>query len=153
VRSDYLVDAGTARRMARASVVYRVTSPAIYGAVLLELAIAVGFLASGRPVWGIALAAFAISLPVILWVQAGSLARTMQHRGFRPGTLLSVEWEPETFTVETPDAAVRHRYDHVSSARDVAGAVVLRMRDARILLLLPTQVVPDYARPRLSARL
>jgi hypothetical protein len=152
VRVEQAIGEDSARRMARASVLYRLSSPAVYGAVVVELALAVAFAVTGRTGAAIALAVLAVALPAILWLTSGSIERALRHRGFRPGTTMVVDWADDGFTVVTPDGSASYRYDHVGSARAIGGAVVLRIAGARVLLLLPAAVVPPEARPRLSRR-
>jgi hypothetical protein len=149
VRVDYRIGEDTARAMARASTWYRLTRPAFYVAVLVELGIAAAFAASGRPGWAVLVVVLALSLPLVLVLQTSSLTRAMQRRGYRPGTTMSVDWQDEQFVVATPDAAATHPYAAVASARVVQEAVVLRMRGARVLIMLPAAAVPDTVRPRL----
>jgi hypothetical protein len=63
---------------------------------------------------------------------------------------MTVDWGEETFTVATSEASGTHHYVSVSGARDVGDAIVFRIRGARVLLLLPAEVVPDAVRPRLG---
>jgi hypothetical protein len=153
VRVDYAIGPDTARAMARASTRYRLTRPAFYISVLVELAIAGAFAAAGRPGWALLVVVVALSLPLVLVAQTSTLARAMERRGYRPGTTMSVDWQDEQFVVATPDAAATHPYAAVATARLVQDAVVLRLRGARILILLPAAAVPDAVRPRLGLRL
>jgi hypothetical protein len=152
VRTETVVDATTATRLARASARYRLTRPAFWIPVLVELALVVVFAAAGRTGWAVLLAVVAVLGPVLLLAQTPSLAKAMRRRGYRPGTTLTVEWGEETFTVATPDSAGTHHYVSVSAAREVASAIVFRIRGARVLLLLPADVVPPEIRPRLGLR-
>jgi hypothetical protein len=152
VHVDYPIGADTARQMARASTWYRLTRPAFYVAFVIELAIAAAFAAAGRPGWAGLVVVLALSVPLALVLQTGSVARAMQRRGYRPGTVMTVDWQDEQFVVTTPDASAAHGYDAVASARLVQDAVVLRLRGARILVMIPAGAVPDAVRPRLGLR-
>jgi hypothetical protein len=152
VRAETAVDDSTALRLARASVRYRLTSPAIYLALLLELGIAFALWAAGRPWWGLAVAACAVTIPVALGLQTASLARTLQRRGYRPGTTMTVDWDDEAFTVTTPTGRGVYRYAAVASARRVGDVVVARIHGVRVLVVLPAEVVPDSARAHLPLR-
>jgi hypothetical protein len=125
--------------------------PAFLAAVLLEVLCGVLFVAAGQVGWGVFVLAVAVLLPTILLLQTPRLGQAMRHRGYRPGTTMSIDWEPETFTVSTPDSTATHHYVQVARARDVGEAVVLRMRGSRILLVLPAALVPPDVRPRLAA--
>ena len=150
MRTDTVVDTTTATRLAWASARYRLTRPAFWVPVLVELLLAAVFAAARHPLWAALLAVVAVLGPVVLVVQTPSLANAMRRRGYRPGTMLAVDWGPETFTVSTPDAAGTHHYVSVRQAREVEGAVVFRVRGARVLVLLPADVVPAEVRPRLG---
>jgi hypothetical protein len=152
VRTETVVDTTTAGRLAWASARYRLTRAAFWIPVVVELALVVVFAAAGHPGWAILLAVVAVLGPVLLVAQTPSLANAMRRRGYRPGTILAVEWGDDTFTVSTPDSAGTHHYAAVTAAREVGGAVVFRIRGARVLLLLPADVVPPEARPRLGLR-
>ncbi len=152
MRSEVPIGADTAARMARASTRYRLGRPAFWAPIAVELALAVVFAAAGHPGWAVLLAVVAVLGPVLLVAQTPSLAAAMRRRGYRPGTTLTVDWEEETFTVAGPDSAGTHHYASVTGARLVGDAVVFRIRGARVLLLLPAEVVPPAVRPRLSPR-
>jgi hypothetical protein len=152
VRVEYPIGAETARQMARASTWYRLTRPSFSLSVLIELAIAGAFAAAGRPGWALLVVVLALGLPLVLVLQTSSLTRAMQRRGYRAGTTMSVDWQDEQFVVATPDASAAHPYAAVASARSVQDAIVLRLRGARILLLLPAAAVPSTVRPRLGLR-
>jgi hypothetical protein len=142
----------TASRLGWASTRYRLTRPAFFVPVLAELVLAAMFLAAGHPVGAGLLAAVAVIGPLGLVAQTPSLIGSMQRRGYRPGMRLTVEWDEDTFTVSSGDASGTHHYASVAGAREVQGAVVLRLRGARVQLLLPADVVPPEARPRLRLR-
>jgi len=150
VQTRYAVGFDTAPALAAASTRYRLTRPAFWVPLAVEAALAAAFAAAGHPVWGVALLAVVLLQPLGLLLQTRSLAGSMARRGYRPGTVLTVDWHDETFTVATPDAVGTHRYQSVIGPRVVGGAVVLRVRGARVLLLLPAEAVPDSVRPRLG---
>ncbi len=152
MRTDYAITEATAGELAAASMRYRVTSPSIYVAVLVELVTAGLLAGAGQPWWAAGLAVLALGLPVVLLLQAPSLAQALRRGGYRPGTTMTVDWDDDTFTVTTPDATGTHRYEHVSSARAVGAGVVLRLRGTRALLVLPAGAVPATVGPRLSPK-
>ena len=150
MRTDTVVDGTTATHLAWASARYRLTRPAFWIPVLVELALAGVFFAAGHPGWAVLLLVVALLAPTVLVAQTPYLAGGMARRGYRPGTILSVDWDEDSFTITTPDAAGRHRFAAVTGARQFDDAVVMRIRGARVLLLLPADVVPDTVRPRLG---
>ena len=149
---QYAVGPDTALRMARAAARYRMARPAFWIPIVVEVALAAVFVAAGHPGWGIFLVVVALLQPLALAVQTQSMARAMFFRGYRPGSVLTVDWEPSGFTVASPDASAQYGYDVVSGAQEVGPAVAMRIRGARVLLVLPTDVVPDTVRPRLGLR-
>lgn len=152
MRTEVAIGPDTAARMARASTRYRLGRPAFWVPIAVELALAVVFAAAGHPGWGVVLVVVALLGPVLLRLQTPTLARAMARRGYRSGTTMTVDWDDDTFTVSTPDGSGTHHYHSATGARLVDGAVGLRIRGARVLLLLPADVVPDAVRPRLGLR-
>jgi len=149
MRTETLVGDTAATQLAWASTRYRLTRPAFWIPVVVELALAAAFVAAGHPGWAALLVVVALLGPVVLIAQTPFLAAGLARRAFRPGTVLSVDWGDDTFTVSTPDASGTHHYRSVTGARELRGAVAMRIRGARVLLLLPADVVPPAARPRL----
>jgi hypothetical protein len=150
VRTQVAIGPETPVQMARAAARYRMLRPAFWIPVLVELVLGGVFAAAGHPGWAIFLVAVAVLQPVVLAVQAQSMARAMHFRGYRPGTVLAVDWEPAAFTVISAEGSARHQYEVVSGARVVGPAMAMRIRGTRVLLVLPVQLVPEDARPRLG---
>ena len=150
MRTETVIDDTAATQLARASARYRLTRPAFWIPVVVELALAAAFVAAGHRGWAVLLVVVALLGPVVLVAQTPFLAAGLARRAFRPGTVLTVDWDDDTFTVATPDASGTHHYRSVTAAREVRGAVAMRIRGARVLLLLPAEVVPPAARPRLG---
>ena len=150
MRTAYLVQDDTPGQLARAVARYRLQRPAFLVPVLVELALGGVFAAAGHPSWAVLLVVVALLQPILLWRQTGRLAVAMQRRGYRPGTVLEVDWEPERFTVASPDSSASYPYGAVSGAQQVGSSVAMRIRGARVLLVLPVELVPPAARPRLG---
>jgi hypothetical protein len=148
VRAEYSITAATGPAMARAATAYRLLRPAFLGAVVLEVLCGVFLLGAGHRGSGIVVLVVAALGPAVLLLQTPRLGRAMQYRGYRPGTTMSIDWEPRSFTLATPDASSTQSYDQVASARAVGRAVVLRMRGSRMLLVVPAELVPGEVRPR-----
>ncbi len=151
MRAEYVVDELTARAMARAVYRYRMRQPLFLAIVGLELVFAVAFAATGRYGWAVLFVLLALSLPLLGALQVSRAAGMLRARGFRPGTSIAAEWDDDGFLVMTPEAHSRHRYTEVRDARAMPEAVVIRLRSARILLVLPAALVPPEARARLAA--
>ena len=150
MRTETVVGDTAATQLAWASARYRLTRPAFWIPVVVELALAAAFASAGHPAWAVLLVLVALLAPAGLLVQTPSLAAGMARRGYRPGTVLTVDWGEDDFTISTPDGSGTHLYRSVTGARQLGSAVVLRIRGARVLLLLPADVVPEEARPRLG---
>lgn len=143
------VDETTAARLARAAVRDRLVRPPFWIPIVVELAVAAAFVATGHPGWALVVAVVAASLPVVLLTSSRSLTTALRRRAFRPGTVLAVDWAAEEFTVSSGADSTVYRYADVAAARVVGDAVVVRLRRSRVLLLLPAELVPDAVRGRL----
>ena len=150
MRTEYRIGPDTPGRMARAVTRYRARRPAFLVPVVVELLLGVVFAAAGYPGWGAFMAVVALAQPAVLAIQSFTLANAMEHRGYRPGSQLVTDWAPDGFEISTVSGSGRYPYDAVSGTRVYGGAVVMRIRGARVLLVLPAEVVPPAARPRLG---
>lgn len=70
--------------------------------------------------------------------------------GFRPGSVLTAEFDDAQVSISNEAGAARHSYTDIADARLVGGVVVLRLRDAGLLVALPRELVPDDVRARLA---
>lgn len=152
LRLTYDVDRGTARAMAKAATLYRLLRPSFLGAIGIEVVLAIAFAAGGRNTWALALLAAALVTVLLLFLQTRTLTRALTARGFRPGTTLTVDWGPETFTVTAPQQSATHYRADVQHFAVHGEAALMRMRGSRLLLVLPAQLVPPEVRPGLGAR-
>lgn len=151
VRTEFVVAPDTARTVARAVVRYRLTSVSALGPLLI-LAGLVLVTGVGGVVW----LAVAEALAIVVIVAAAfagipRLTRTLQARGFRPGTTVTVDWADADFTVTTPSGHAVHAYADVRSVRVFGRVVAIRLNPARLLVVLPTELVPGEALRRLPA--
>jgi hypothetical protein len=149
---EYSVARGTARQMARSIAFYRLTRPTFYGAIGLEVLAAILFAAAGSNTWGLVALVAALVSVGLLFLQVPTLARALTARGFQPGTTLAVDWRPDTFTITAPAHSSTHQRAEVRHFAVQGEAALLRLRAARMLIVLPAQLVPPEVRPGLGAR-
>lgn len=147
---EYEVQRTTARQMARGATLFRLTRPSFLGAVAIEIVLAIVFAAAGQRLIALALVAAAGVTVLLVFLQTSSLTRALTARGFRPGTTLTVDWGPETFTVTAPMQSATHYRADVRQFAVHGEAALLRMGGSRMLLVLPAQLVPPEVRPGLG---
>ena len=146
---EYLVDEGCAHRMARGLAQSRIVTPAFLAILALEIAVGIGLIVVRSLAVGVFFLVVAALFPLAILAQTGRLTRALAARGFRPGTTLQVDWLADRFVVTTGTAQATHHYAAVRSVVTRGGAVLIRMRGMRLVVVLPEAVVPDEVRTRL----
>jgi hypothetical protein len=147
---EYRVDEGCAHRMARAALLSRIVTPGFLAVLAAELAVGIGLIAVRSVPVGVLFLVVAALFPLAILARTNRLARALAARGFRPGSTMQVEWGADGFVVTTPFAQATHHYRDLRSVVVRAGAVVMRIRGLRALVVLPAELVPDPVRPLLG---
>jgi hypothetical protein len=151
VHRECALDTRSAGLMARAVVRARLTAPGLLTYLGIDLVGAAVFLATG-PTWlGVALVAVVILVPLLMALQLGRLSRALAARGFAAGTRLAVDWGADNFVVTTSLAHATYFYRDLRSVKARGGVVIFRLRTARLLVLLPAELVPPAVSSALAA--
>lgn len=137
------VDPGCARRLATAAVRYQLTRPAVVVLVGLEVVFGLVAAISGSWVLGLGLIVAAAAIGVTPLLTRGKVAAALEGSGYRPGSTVTTDWYDENFVITTDLAHATHFYRDVRSVRRLGRSVGIRMQTTRLLLLLPTELVPD----------
>ncbi|PZS29199.1 MAG: hypothetical protein DLM58_15870 [Pseudonocardiales bacterium] len=92
---------------------------------------------------------FLLVLPGVLLLRRRQLRAAMVARGYRPGSRLSTDFDADGFTVTSSVGSAVHKYADMSFVASAGGMVVLRLRPARLLVVLPAPLLPAECSPAL----
>jgi hypothetical protein len=151
VHRECLLDDAAPRVMARAAVRARLTAPLFVGYLIVAALVGLLLLATGPVGLGIGVLGVVVLLPLLTFAQVGRTARAFAARGYRPGTTVSADWGPDSFVVTTSLAHATYFYRDIRAVRRTGSAVFFRMRAARLLVLLPSELVPSGVRSLVAA--
>lgn len=146
---EYVVDDRAAARMAAAAVRVAFTQPrmlVVTGIIVVAATVVGAAQAVGGSGLAGAITGFVIGLVLVTLmyvVQRGQLRRAFAARGYRPGSLLRVDYGQDGFTISTPEASARHPYANIAkiAIRDDVVVLVMMPRP-RVMFVLPRQLVP-----------
>ncbi len=150
---SYVVQPADPRRIADAVIAYQVQQPRFLGAALFAIAV---FAAAGGITYGASGAVVGALIMIVLQglvvvFKRAQLHRLMAARGYRPGSSIEAAFDDASFRIVTERGSGDHPYDWVADVRELRGVVVLRLREARLVIALPREVVPDGAVQRVRA--
>ena len=151
--SSYVVQPADPRRIADAVITYQVQQPRFLAAALVAIAV---FAVSGGLTYGVPGAVVGAVIMIVLQglvvaFKRAQLHRMMAVRGYRPGSTIEAAFDDASFRIVTERGSGDHPYDWVADVRELRGVVVLRLREARLVIALPREVVPAGAVQRVRA--
>jgi hypothetical protein len=129
------------RRFARAVLQFQnrnVRTAVTLGAVVICLA-ATAATGAWMGASGLALGLAVVSVALVR--ARGRLASTLTARGFAPGTQIAADFFTDSWTILTPNGSSRHFYADVDRARLIDGVVLVRIRSARVIVIMPVELV------------
>lgn len=145
--ATYVVRPADPRRIADAVITYQLRQPRFLLAALVATLV---FAVSGGLTYGVpgaivgALIMVAMQGGVVSFKRA-QLRRLMAVRGYRPGSTIGTDFDDTGFRIATEHGSGDHPYEWVADVAQRRDVVVFRLREARLVIALPREALPDDA--------
>lgn len=142
--ASYLVKRSDPARMAKAVITYQFVRPQFWIPMILLVAV---FTVLGAQQYGakggIAGALlFAVIIGGMVLYKRRQLTSMLAARGYRPGSTLTADFGDGQVAIAADGGTAQHSYRDIADAKLLGDVVVLRLREARMLVALPNELVP-----------
>ncbi|MGI8677957.1 MAG: hypothetical protein ACR2LX_04560 [Jatrophihabitans sp.] len=142
--AQYIVRRGDPDRIAKAVVRYQAARLQFW-APLAVVTVALGLLGSRNghagAVGGVVLCVLIVA--GVLLYKRRQLRSVLAARGFRPGTTVTADFGDSQVAIAADGGTAVHPYREIADARRIGDVVLLRLRQARLIVALPGELVPD----------
>lgn len=148
--ATYVVRPVDPRRIADAVITYQLRQPRFLLAALFAMLV---FAVCGGITYGVPGAVVGALIMVVMQggvvsFKRAQLRRLMTVRGYRPGSTIETDFDDTGFRIATELGSGDHPYGWVADVAELRDIVVFRLREARLVIALPREALPDGAIPR-----